>query len=619
MRARRYVSYLALLLALPFAIAPHAGLAQDMGATPPPAESLLAIKAAPMTVAAGGRAVAALDLTVAPGWHINANPPSPDYMIATEVTLAPAAGITAGKPVYPAGQKLKVSFDESAISVFSGTLTVRVPVSAGANATPGVHTLEGHVRFQSCNDQLCLAPASVKFELPVTVTAGSAGGTSAALGTGPSEDTSAQAPQGFATAPPPGAGTTAADPLHRALAMGGWAWFVVLFAGGLLLNLTPCVFPMIGITVSIFGARRQEPLGRVLTHATAYVLGIVVMYSALGLVAGLSGSLFGAVLQNTWVMVGMGILLIALSASMFGAYEFNAPLWITSRLGGSGTTSAAGLFVSGLGVGIIAAPCVGPFVTALLLVIAQRRDALFGLEAMLVLSLGLGAPYLVLATFSNLLQALPRSGEWMVWMKKLFGVILLELGAFYLAIGLAPWASGWVLPIGLALGGLYLGFIAPGPDLKPGFRRFARVTGAGAIVAGTALVALMPAKGLTFQELTADRLEAARRAGRPIMLDFSADWCVPCHELEHSTFTDKQVIAAAREFAAFKVDLTHYHSPEADRARRDYGVAGVPTVVFLAPDGHEIRAARVVGFLPPRRFLERMKLASAQEERAARP
>jgi thiol:disulfide interchange protein DsbD len=619
MRARWFSFHSALLLAAAFAIAPRVASAQDMGATPPPAESLVVIKAAPVTVAAGSRADATLRLTIAPGWHINANPPSPDYMIASEVTLTPSAGIRAGKPSYPPGQKLKVSFDESAISVFSGTVTVSLPISAAAGAAPGAHTLQGHVRFQSCNDQLCLAPASVSFEVPLTVTAGAAGGTTAQIDTATSADTSTESAQGFATAPPPGGGTTATDPVHRALAMGGWAWFLALFAGGLLLNFTPCVFPMIGITVSIFGARQKEPVAKVFTHATAYVLGIIVMYSALGLFAGLSGSLFGSVLQNAWVPIATGVLLIVLSASMFGAYEFQAPLWLMSRLGGSGTTSLAGLFVSGLGVGIIAAPCVGPFVTALLLVIAQRRDALFGLQAMLVLSLGLGAPYLVLATFSNLLQALPRSGEWMVWVKKLFGVTMLELGAFYLAIGIAPRVSGWVLPIGLGLGGLYLGFIAPGPGLKPGFRRFARVAGAGAILAAGVIVALTPPKGLTFQELTPDRLDAARKAGRPVMLDFSADWCVPCHELERSTFTDKQVVIAARDFATFKVDLTRYHSPEAERARRDYGVAGVPTVVFLAADGREVRAARVVGFLPPQRFLERMKLVGMQEERAARP
>lgn len=619
MRARRFMPCLALLLALPFAIAPRLGATQDMGATPPPAESLVTIKATPVSVPAGGRADATLELTIAPGWHINANPPSPDYMIATEVTLAPSAGITAGKPGYPPGQKLKVSFDESAISVFSGSMTVSVPLMAGATTAQGAHKLQGHVRFQSCNDQLCLAPASVTFDVPVTVTAAGSAGTTANVDTAASADTSQQATQGFATAPPPGGESSATDPARRALAQGGWAWFLALFVGGLLLNLTPCVFPMLGITVSIFGARRQEPLPKVFAHASAYVLGIVVMYSALGVVAGLSGSLFGSVLQNAWATIGMGILLIVLSTSMFGAYEFQAPLWITSRLGGSGTTSVLGLFMSGLGVGIIAAPCVGPFVSAVLLVIAQRRDALFGLQAMLVLSLGLGAPYLVLGTFSNLLQALPRSGEWMVWVKKLFGVLLLGLGAFYLAIGFAPRLSGWVLPIALGLGGIYLGFIAPGPGLKPGFRRFARLAGAAAVIAAIAIVVRTPSQALAFQELTADRLEAARHAGRPQIIEFSADWCVPCHELERATFTDKQVIAAARDFAVFKVDLTRYHSPEAERARRDYAVAGVPTVVFLAPDGREVRAARVVGFLPPQRFLERMKLASAQEERAARP
>src|SRR5205814_413696 len=135
------------------------------------------VVATPVRVAAGGQAEAPLRITIAPGWHVNANPPSPDYMIPTEITLAPAGGVSAGSPHYPAGQKLKVSFDASAIAVFSGTVAVSVPVSAAAGAAPGARRLKGHVRFQSCNDQLCLAPASVDFELPVTVTTGAGGAT----------------------------------------------------------------------------------------------------------------------------------------------------------------------------------------------------------------------------------------------------------------------------------------------------------------------------------------------------------------------------------------------------------------------------------------------------------
>src|SRR4030095_3731487 len=156
-------------------------------------------------------------------------------------------------------------------------------------------------------------------------------------------------------------------------------WFLLLFAGGLVLNLTPCVFPMLGVTVSIFGARANEPLPKVRTHATVYVLGIATMYSILGVIAGLTGSLFGAALQNTWVNVALGLIMIALSLSMFGLYHMQPPLWLMSRVGGANTTSLAGLFASGLGVGVIAAPCIGPFVVAALAIIAARQDVWFGL------------------------------------------------------------------------------------------------------------------------------------------------------------------------------------------------------------------------------------------------
>src|SRR5262249_33152385 len=197
----------------------------------------------------------------------------------------------------------------------------------------------------------------------------------------------------FDNAPPPGTAgarpTTARGKLESALARGGIGWFLALFVGGLLLNLTPCVFPMLGVTVSIFGARRQEPVPKVVTTAVLYVLGICVTYTALGVAAALTGGLFGAALPSVWVNVGLGALMILLSLGMFGVYEMQPPTWIMDRLGGAQATSFAGSFLSGLGVGIIAAPCVGPFVVAVLALIAQRGNVGFGVQTMFTLSLGL--------------------------------------------------------------------------------------------------------------------------------------------------------------------------------------------------------------------------------------
>ncbi|MEK7330832.1 MAG: thioredoxin family protein, partial [Candidatus Eisenbacteria bacterium] len=330
-----------------------------------------------------------------------------------------------------------------------------------------------------------------------------------------------------------------------------------------------------------------------------------------GVVAAFTGGLFGGVLQSPVVLVVIGVLLAALALSMFGLYELQPPPWMLERVGGAGTTGAVGIFLSGLVVGVIAAPCIGPPVVALLALVGARGDPWFGFQSFFTLALGLGAPYLVLGTFSNLLQRLPRSGDWMVWVKKVFGVIMLSVGAFYILLALAPRLSFWVLPVALLAGGLYLGFLDRSAGIRPGFRWLKWAVGVLAVAGGIGVIATTPSQGVAFETFDERALAATLESGTPVMLDFTANWCVPCHELERFTFSDQRVKEATRAFRAFKVDLTHYDSPEAERWRRQYGITGVPTVVFLAPDGSEVRAARVEGVLPPEHFLERVRLAEA--------
>ena len=613
----------ALLLAL--ALPASSAWAQSIGGgdAMPEAKDLVRIHISPLEIKAGERASVKLGLTIAPRWHVNANPPALDYMIPTEVKLSGGPGLTIGHPVYPPAKHVKLSFEETALAVYDGETEISVPIEVAGNAPGGARSLAGQVKFQACNDQVCLAPASVPFTIALTITGGAQAGTGAArestTASAPAESTTVPA-TGFSTAPPAGGApppkpTTTQGRLEDAMKRGGFAWLLALFVGGMLLNLTPCVFPMLGVTVSVFGARRNEPLPKVVTAATLYVLGIVVTYTTLGVIAGLTGGLFGSALQSSWVNVGLGVLLAVLSLSMFGLYEMQPPVWLMQRMGGANTASSLGIFVSGLAVGIIAAPCVGPFVVAVLALIAQRANVMFGMQTMFALSLGLGAPYLVLASFSNLLQRLPRSGEWMIWVKKVFGVILLSVGAFYVLVGLAPRLSGWVLPAGLILGGLYLGFLAGG-GMKPAFRRVQIAFGVLGILAGALVIARAPKAGLRLEPFDDAGLEAAFAAGKTVMVDFSADWCVPCHELEHSTFTDDRVRSLARTFVLYQVDLTRYDSPEAERWRRQYGIHGVPTVIFLGPDGREVREARVEGFLAPDAFIERMSAASGKKTAA---
>jgi len=403
--------------------------------------------------------------------------------------------------------------------------------------------------------------------------------------------------------------------LQDALARGGAPWFLALFVGGLLLNLTPCVFPMLGITVAIFGARRKEPLPKVLTNATVYVLGLCVTYSTLGVIAALTGGLFGAALQNVWVNVALGALLVGLSLSMFGFYEMQAPNWVLDKAGGANTGTLAGLFVSGLFVGIVAAPCVGPFVVALLAILAQRGDAGFGFASMFTLSLGLGFPYLFLATFSGQLQSLPKSGDWMDWVKKFFGVVLATLGLNYVMLALLPSQAPYLVPTALGLGGLYLGFMEKSANQHKPFKLAKNALGLLAVAAGVWLmlqVTTAASRAIPFKPYDEQAVQASLAGGRGVLLDFAADWCVPCHELELQTFPDPKVVAAARGFDAYKVDLTNNDSPASAEYRKRYGVAGVPTIVFLRPDGSEARDARVEGFVNATEFVKRLQMASAK-------
>ena len=577
----------------------------------PEAASLVHAGSDALELPTGGHGSAGVRLQIQAGWHINANPPALDYMIATEVRLPGVTGIRVGRPLYPLPRKVKLAFEDSEMLVYDGEAMVQVPVAIAPQTAPGRYVLEGTVRFQACNDQVCLAPAAVPFQLAVNVTPGAGGDAGGAPdttapggvgdpGQGAAPD-STWGPAGFK----PGGAMSIQQRLEAALAVGGLGWWLALFVGGLLLNLTPCVFPMLGVTVSIFGARRQEPLPRVLTAAVLYVLGIAVMYSVLGVIAALTGGLFGAALQSAWVSAGLGALLVVLSLSMFGLYEMQPPAWLLMRMGGANTTSALGLFLSGLAVGVIAAPCIGPFVVAVLALIAQRGNPLFGFQTMFALSLGLGFPYLFLATFSNLLQKLPRSGEWMVWVKKVFGVILAALGIFYLVVGLDPALAMWVLPAALIVGGIWLGFLQRVGADKPGFRTLRMATGVVGVVAGIAVIASAPRARVAFEPYDPKALAAGLAQGRVALLDFSAEWCAPCHELDNLTFTDGRVILKARSFLAYKADLTA-DSEETRQLRRQYRISGVPTLVFLAPDGHEIEQARVEGYIPVEPLLDLM-------------
>lgn len=561
------------------------------------AEAVLSVSG----VRPGETVTAAVIFTVGEGWHVNSNQPSLDYLQPTLVHLDDAPGLTVGAPGYPVAKEAQFQFTEEPISVFEGRNVIPFPVTVAPGAQPGTLTLKGRVAYQPCNDVACFPPAEKEFTLEVPVVA-------AGAEVAPAH----QDVFGSLSGGSGGSGSGgAADRYAEVLQKHGLAAFLgVVFLGGILLNLTPCVYPMIAVTMAIFGARAGDPKARVLGRSILYVLGMATMYTALGVFAGLTGSLFGGILQSVWVRVGIAAFMLVLALGMFGAYTLQAPPALANALGGTSRTGAIGIYLSGLVVGIFAAPCVGPVVLFLLAMVGERQDALFGAVSFFTLALGLGSPYILLAFSTGLLAKMPRSGGWMEWVKHVFGVILLGVAAWYLILALAPAWVGLVIPITLVLGAIYLGFFdRHGREMRV-FQ--AAKVGAGAAAAlglylGAGAVAQMraPAEAniARWPAYSDAAFEQARAEGRPIVMDFSASWCAACRELEHKTFTDPRVQQALDGYARFKIDLDGAHSAQANALQRKWKVTGLPAIIFLNAEGQEIESARIGGFRPPAAFL----------------
>jgi thiol:disulfide interchange protein DsbD len=551
-------------------------------------------------VARGSNFKAVVKVHIADGWHVNSHTPTHDYLIGTVFSLKPKEGYIITDIRYPRGNRLKFDFAEDSLDVYEGEIAIFVSFKASEKLAVGTDTLFGTVQLQACNNQICIAPSSIPVTIPFVVADAS-------------ERVNAISQDEFTPSSETVSGYT--QPRNELADLfeshGLLVAFLAIFVIGLALNLTPCVYPMLSVTVSLFGAQTETNLAKVFLKAVVYVLGIASMYSILGVTAALGGGLFGSWLQSPWVLGTIAALLFAMALSSFGAYQIQMPYWLTSKLGGTTGTGIIGLFVSGLVVGVFAAPCIGPPVIALLTLVGMKGDPVFGFWAFFILSLGLGFPYLILGTFSGLLKKIPRSGVWHVWVERIFGVVLAGAALFYLSLALVPKYAAYVVPLTLFVGGIYLGFIDNSGKHRPTLKKIQWAVGTVCILLGLYFANGMREPGISWESYSEKRLAEAKADGMPVIMDFYADWCIPCLELDRNTFTNVDVAKEAREFVRLKVDLTHFDSPEAEALRKKYNISGVPTIVFLNSNGDEHAESRVVGFLPPNDFLSKLKLVTA--------
>jgi thiol:disulfide interchange protein DsbD len=284
---------------------------------------------------------------------------------------------------------------------------------------------------------------------------------------------------------------------------------------------------------------------------------------------------------------------------MFGVYEFKLPDALVAKAGGA-KGGMFGAFFMGLTMGIVAAPCIGPFVLGLVTYVATKGDPYFGFLMFFVLALGLGLPYLFLAIFSGKIKNLPRAGEWMEAVKHVFGFILVGMALYYLLPLLPKTISGYVLQVFMLITAVYLLFMEKYARNVKGFKIFKIVFSVLLIV--VAVYTLIPSEksSINWQPYNENVLTANVSGKKGTIIDFYADWCIPCKELDAKTFSNQNVIDEARNFTTLKADMTKSLSPEVDALRNKYNIVGVPTVLILNSKGVEVK--RITGYVTPEEF-----------------
>jgi thioredoxin:protein disulfide reductase len=401
-----------------------------------------------------------------------------------------------------------------------------------------------------------------------------------------------------------------ADAFTRALAKGPLYAALAALLGGMAVSLTPCVYPMVAVTVSIFGAKQAKSRSEGMLLSLAFVLGIAAMLTPLGVIAGKGGSIFGAVLQSRAVIVGISVLFVAMAASMFGAFELALPSSLNNRLAQLGGFGYKGAFLLGAACGLIATPCTGPVLTGILAWIAAKQSAGLGALAMGAFSIGLGMPFFVVGAFA---VQLPKSGHWMVHVKSVLGIGLLVVALYFLnnSFGFAnSYISSSLLfviamlglvVLGLASGAVHREFGEPGVGVKIAKGLGILLVTIGALASVLAII--KPKEALSWERKDIEgALARAAIDKRPLVVDFTAAWCGACKELDKKTFSEPRVGRELGRFIAVKVDATNNDDPKVEAMLARFKVVGLPTVVLFDSAGKE--AARFNDFVPPEEFLK---------------
>lgn len=590
----------------------------------------------PLTLTAEKNSALILESEVEKGYYL--------YRDMLSIKPVPQTGIHFETPIYPQPHSKYDPNTETEKQVYDGRNRFTLPLRLEATAPPA-GTIQVQVSYQGCSSTLCYLPSTKTLSIAYRLAAPAIPAQRTSGPQAPAAPANNRAP---AAAPPPGSvaanssvplpaspqiseqilappAPEEASPARQAEPVKNYAslWaFLALFGAGVITSFTPCVYPVIPITISVFGARGAESKTRAFLLSLAYVQGIGLVYSLLGVAAALTGAVFGQYMSNPWVVGVLAAIFVLLGLYMAGVFHFNVPSSLQTRAAGVGGKGFLGAFSMGMVSGVIAAPCTGPALAGVLLWISTTRDVVMGFFLLYTYAMGIGLLFIVLGTFSSLISKIPKSGGWMDIVKSVFAVLMFTVALFLIANNVAPlrlesvdrvtlaWLGALTILTGFLLRSLGIDFHGAGlADIGRKVLALILLTaGAHGLVMAITRVAPPPVtaagrSGLEWRSDLNSALGQAAREGKPVLVDFYADWCAACKELDKLTYSDPAVQAELRRFVAVKIDMTR-PTADSERFTKIYGIVGLPVVAFHDRAGRLLPQPRITGFVPPADFLK---------------
>jgi len=542
--------------------------------------------------APGARATLEITFECSPGYYVWHD----TIQVEVADTGGAGDGIRLGALSLPEAKEKDDPFAGERVKYLDGTFMATGELLVAPDVAPGTYGLTCHVSYVGCGPDICEL-GSVDLPVSLTVLEGPAAPPPAA------PLISFPAPEEAKTTPFAGEGGAASE-------LAGHSPIVVIllsFLAGLGLTLTPCVYPLIPVTVALVGATAGRSRLDGLVRSLVYVFGIAVTYSVVGVVAAATGGMFGVWLQHPAVYVALAAVFVLLAGGMFDLYSIDISSQRFQRVQAAlrGRWGLLGIWLIGLLSGAAATACIAPIILGALGYVAQRGNMALGFLIFFSMAWGMGTPLVVLGTFTGVLKAIPKSGEWMIAVKNVFGWALLAAAVYFVGKSrLLP--EAWfraLVGVGLVAAAVYAGaFDVLTPEsawyarLKKTFGLLLLVAaGAAFLFAGQAVLgeagAISPPagmkapQGIEWLQSEADALATAEVEGKPVLLDFWAEWCAPCKLMLKTTFVDPHVIAESERFVCAKIDVGALGDAEVDRLRERYGLRGVPTVVLISTTG----------------------------------